>query len=282
MKKTVSLLLIALFSFSASSAQKFEKRFTKIKENAIDFTNRTLIIVLKDEKKDINVKFNDYVRKAFESEWDLNDSIMYVSEQDFKKYKKDDSKAMIIHQKKSQYSYMIPTKQLFSIGNCGVKLPVHQHGFDFDDDTTLGNTYRQVQKIKQMVLNYTHIDPKNAMEMSKNVMRNGIDQRDLAESLKNMTLYIDKDNITDDFATNLDELYNYEYKLVTKTEIEQAIVENNEDIAFIENGFVIDADEGDAFIIFGAVNIADVYSNSSYNDKKLSLEDLKSLVEVID
>ncbi len=109
----------------------------------------------------------------------------------------------------------------------------------------------------------------------------GIDQRDAGETIKNMTLYIDQEIIDDDFKANLDKLYNYDYKLVTNSEIKKAIIDNNGDIAFIENGFVIDADEGDAIIWFGSVSISGLYSNSDKNKEKLSLKDLKSLTEVI-
>ncbi len=199
------------------------------KEKAIDFQNRTLLIVLKDEKKEENVRLNSYLKKAFDSEWDIHDSIMFVTKKEYKKFRKDDSKAFFIHQRTAT-DMMITTKSTFDLGNCGVNVPVVKYGFDFEDETTLGDVYRQIQKIKHQVLSYINLDPKHAIptRQVRKTQGRGIDQRDAGETIKNMTLYIDQEIIDDDFKANLDKLYNYDYKLVTNSEIKKAIIDNND------------------------------------------------------
>jgi hypothetical protein len=269
------------------SAQLGTRMMEKFKAKAVDFQSRTLIVVLKEEKKDIDIKYNNHIKKAFESEWDINDSIMYITEKEYKKsYRKDETKAYFMHQKTGP-TMMYNTKASFSLGNSGDKRKVHQYGFDFDEETTLGSVFRQIQKIEQLLYTYLEIDPKTVWKRYEEIKENGFDQRDAAESLKNMTLYIDEESIDDDFKSNLDAIYNYEYKLVTKADIDNAITENNEDIAYIEHGMVIDADEGYGFVMFGGVLMNYYFTDTSKlklkkKDKFLKLEDLKNLAKVID
>ncbi|BAO77162.1 hypothetical protein [Winogradskyella sp. PG-2] len=287
MKKHIVLTFIALISISALSGQRGSKIMTKFKEKAVDFKSKTLLVVLKEEKKDIDIKYNNYIKKTFESEWDINDSIMYITEKEYKKsYRKDDSKAYFMHKKGGAPNMMTSAKQLFTLGNCGEKRPVHQYGFDFDEESTLGSVYRQIQKIEQLLYTYLEIDPKTMWKRYKEFKENGFDQRDSAESLKNMTLYIDREAVDDDFKSNLDKIYNYEYKLVTKADIDNAITENNEDIAYVEYGVVIDADEGYAFVMFGGILMNYYFTDTSRlklkkKDQLLKLEVLKNLAKVI-
>lgn len=288
MKKYIILTLISLLFVSTMSAQLGTRMMEKFKAKAIDFQSRTLIVVLKEEKKDIDTKYNNYIKKAFESEWDINDSIMYITQKEYKKsYRKDETKAFFIHQKGGATNMMIGTTERFSLGNCGEKRKLHEYGFDFDEESTLGSVYRQIQKIEQLLYTYLEVDPKTMWKRYEEVKKNGFDQRDSAESLKNMTLYVDEESIDDDFKSNLDEIYNYEYKLVTKADIDKAITENNEDIAYIEHGMVIDADEGYGFVMFGGVLMNYYFTDTSKlklkkKDKFLKLEDLKNLAKVID
>ncbi|MBC3847949.1 hypothetical protein H8K90_16255 [Winogradskyella echinorum] len=284
MKKTVILLFAFLTSISSMQAQRFEKQLTKMKEAASEFQKRTLLVVLKDEKKEENTKYNEFIKRAFESEWDLNDKIMYVTPKEFKKLRKDNSYSYFTH---GNRTYKSPTglgnelKEVFNMGNCNSKMPVHQHGFEFDKEVSLAELIRQIQMIKIHLNGMKDLDPKTAWNDSKEATKNGLDQSEMADELKKMTLYIDEEAVDDKFKNNLGNLYKYKYKLVTKSEIEIVIVDKVKDVAFLENGRVVESSSGKDMIWFGEVDMSHRSINYRKVKTKLKLKDLKKLVEIM-
>jgi hypothetical protein len=284
MKNIVSVLIIFIFCFSTANAQK--KQMEKLKAQAQHVTQKKLAVVLKKETNDKNKAYNDYIKKAIVSEWTINVDIEYVDFKTYKSLKKENSKdyAYIVHLTKINQDNINDTYSFVEgiiVGCFEDKYAVFSESFEFTNSTTLGDMFKKIQKANNFISTMANYEYKK-MSM-KDIKAAYGQQTEKAKILKTQTLYIDKDNIEKKLEDKISSIYKYEYKLVSKEEIDNAVTNNDESISYIYNGIVFNADTGDMVLQFiqpkGKVMVStpiDMFKTS-----KLKLKEFKDLISYL-
>jgi hypothetical protein len=120
----------------------------------------------------------------------------------------------------------------FCIGLLNKKTFTHFKKFGNNGEELTMADYKQgfywLQKDLENVFSFKKIkeNGQNAIEVFK-------------ENVEVNTLLLDKDLITDELIENIEQVYNYDYKIVTKEEIDQAIMENRPNVMYLKPFYLI-------------------------------------------
>jgi hypothetical protein len=235
MKKTLVLLLIILF-FNQSQAQF---GYGKI-EDIQTIKEVPLLVVLKtpneDEVKKLERKdekelneyyeqienYNKSIQEGFENSWTFSKEVKFIQDIEIKDYttKSNDRKYAII--RKSMINFAVQ----YSVYLIGEKKPVY--GFFYQDEPNSSD----FKYISQQIQNY--LKKRELLKTgnkSKKELKKEFENK--AQILKTKTLLLDKDDLTEKLVTQLKNVYKYPFKITTKEEIDEAIM-NNSDVAYLK------------------------------------------------
>lgn len=308
MKKTLLFLAILLF-FNQSQAQfgygKIED-ITTIKEVP-------LLVVLKtpneDDVKKLEGKdeqalkeyyeqierYNNSIEKGFTNSWTFSKEVKFIQDVEIKDYatKSNNRKYAII--RKGMINFAVQ----YSIYLIGKKKPVYSFYYQEEPNSS------DFKYISQQLQNYLkNREVLKTGNKSKKELKKEFANK--AKVLKTKTLLLDKDDLTKELISQLKSIYNYPFKLTTKEEIDEAIM-NSSDVAYLKisplypatsntntpnqtikevkliySQYIIDASNGEilAMVQPSGMTIGKATSKNSY--KTMSIKNLKTIIKSIE
>lgn len=322
MKKPILILLI-IFTFNHINAQfgfgKIEdiKRIKEVPLLVIlqEKSEKTIKKINKSKKGDINQyysdikNFNTAIKEGFENPWVFSKEIKFITTQEFETYNSKSNKRkyayfkLQIDQGDNGFSLLkskgLITTYNYAIYLTGEKKPVYSYMYSSD----LPNS-ADFKFISQQIQNYLvgretlKSGNKSRKEMIAEFNKN-------ASEIKNKTLLLDRENLTENLIDEIKNVYKYDYKLTTKKEIDESILSNNESIAYLKivpigqvtgsSGalktsklmflqYIIDAKNGEilAFVKPSSFGLGGVLGSSLRGSKrKMKTEDLKKIIKAI-
>lgn len=220
MKKLIICICIALLCFNVNAqlgllGKKPIKQVETLRE-------RPLLVVLWDDGELDD--FNENIKKAMDLTWTFSSEIRYISKEEWKtKYKnKDEAK---------KYAHMYYTKKMLSgnapdhsllIGLMENKVSTH---FAFTPHLSLADLIFSLKNIQADL--EIGGDYKDKMkEMGKNA------SKFLKDSLKTKIVYFDESELSKKFIKKIHDVYPFNYEIVSKEEIDDAILNKDSDILF--------------------------------------------------
>nr|WP_321231241.1 hypothetical protein [uncultured Psychroserpens sp.] len=235
MKKTFLFLSIILF-FNQSQAQL---GFGKI-EDIKTIKEVPLLIILKTPNEE-NIKklkrkgeaelneyydeiesYNKNIQEGFKDSWTFSNDIRFIGGDELKNY------ATKSNERKYAYirTVLINGSIQYWISLVGKKKPVYS--FLYQD---LPNS-ADFKYISQQIQNYLilRINLKTGKK-SKKELKKELESK--AQILKTKTLLLDKNDLTKKLISQIKKVYKYQFKLTTKEEIDDAIL-NNSDVAYLK------------------------------------------------
>ncbi len=233
MKNRISVLILLLITSNIINAQfgygKLED-IQKIKEIP-------LLIVLEKESDDTK-DYNIALKNAFEKNWNFTSKLRIVSTEEFKKLNTKANKGKyayfkkIVHKGDNGFS-VIKSKGLitthdYTISIIKNKNPIHSMMYPslVPNEADFKFIIQQIQYYLQ-----GRVDLKTGKKSKKDMMS---ELTAKAGTLKNKTLLLDKEDLTQKLIKNIDKIYSYKYTITTKDEIDLAILNNKEDVAYIK------------------------------------------------
>ncbi|MCB4809083.1 hypothetical protein LG651_12565 [Tamlana sp. 62-3] len=193
-----------------------------------------LLVVLHDYDDPLYQRMKADLKEAMQKYWHYSDEIIFVSKDELREYDKDETK-------RDKYAYLMFSERLyqanvpagcFCIGLLNKKTFTHFKKFgNYGEKLTMAD-YKQglywLQKDLETVFSFSKIkeNGQNAIEIFK-------------ENIKVNTLLLDKDLVTDELIENIGENYNYNYSIVSKEEIDQAIMEGRRNVMYLKPFYLI-------------------------------------------
>ncbi|MDD3005884.1 hypothetical protein [Flavobacterium sp.] len=240
---------ILLFFVAISVAQ-----FKLPKKKDWEIANTKPIVVLQLDEDDKNAaNFNPYIKKYVEEVFGASRVEKYLTEKEFNKFIKGNKEKYNFigfkYQTKAPFTY---TNIFFGI--CGKAfminggyLMTYNYNYDEKKSTFFNSKFRLISEA----------DIKFALNTFKTSIENGVKQEDLSmgdmikqsknsslksmnpnsNKLKDLTLLIDKDMLSEDYVKQFKSEYKYKYEFVDKARIEKAMLENEKGFAFIYEHF---------------------------------------------
>ncbi|WP_033958652.1 hypothetical protein [Psychroserpens jangbogonensis] len=220
MKILIICVCISLVCFNANAqlgllGKKPVKQVETLRE-------RPLLVVLWDEGELDD--FNENIKKALDLAWTFSTDIRYISKDEWKTIYKDKDEA-------KKYAHLYYTKKMLGgnapdhsllIGLVENKVSTH---FAFTPHLGLADLIFSLKNI-QIDLEIGN-DYKNKMkEMGKNA------SKFLNDSLETKTVYFDEANVSKKFLKKIHDVYPFKYEIVSKEEIDDAILNKDSDILF--------------------------------------------------
>ena len=220
MKKLIICVCISLVCFNVNAqlgllGKKPVKQVETLRE-------RPLLVVLWDEGELDD--FNENIKKALDLAWTFSTDIRYISKDEWKTIYKDKDEA-------KKYAHMYYTKKMLGgnapdhsllIGLVENKVSTH---FAFTPHLGLADLIFSLKNIQADL--EIGGDYKNKMkEMGKTA------SKFLNDSLETKTVYFDEANVSKKFLKKIHDVYPFKYEIVSKEEIDDAILNKDSDILF--------------------------------------------------
>lgn len=308
MKKTLLFLSVILF-FNLSQAQfgygKIED-ITTIKEVP-------LLIVLKtpneDEVKKLEGKdkkalneyyeqiesYNKSIKEGFADSWAFSKEVKFIQDIEIKNYetKSNDRKYAIIKKGMVNFAFQ------YSIYLIGKKKPIYS--FFYQEEPNSSDFKYISQQIQNYLKNRELLKTGNK---SKKELKKEFENK--AKILKTKTFLLDKNDLTKELIKQFKNIYKYSFKLTTKEEIDEAIM-NNSDVAYLKistlypatsktkspdlvtkevkliySQYIMNASNGEiiALVQPSGITIGKATSQNSY--KIMSIKNLKTIIKAIE
>lgn len=239
MKKVFSIILFFVLSFSFS-------QFKLPKKKDWEIANSKPIILLELDQKDSNSEiFNSNIKKYVQQYFGESRISQYLKPKEFEKAIRKNKEEFIFIGYKYNKSGSNWFTQIF-LGINDVSFMInggYLSSVNFDDKS---------KWLKSVTKQFTESDIKFAIATFKNQIDYGISHDDLSfkemrqnanksleelnpkvSELKDLTLLIDKDLVGEKFIKEFSSIYEYKYEFVESNRIQQAILNNEKDVAFI-------------------------------------------------
>ncbi|HSI70726.1 MAG TPA: hypothetical protein VK941_10870 [Gillisia sp.] len=250
MNKLIVLFLIGFISHSSVQAQfgygKLEdvQQIQKVPLLVVLLSSNEKKVKKLSKKKNGNLEqyladidsYNTAVKNAFQNSWNFSTDIKYITSEELKEY---NSK-----QNKDKYAYFRQLIDVGDIGNVfdhkgaittynyaiyltGKRKPVYSHMYS----TILPNE-ADFKLISQQIQGYLKArESLKTKEKSRKEILAEIKAN--APLLKQKTLLIEEENLSKSVLQSIGELYKYPYKIVSRDEIDQAIISDAKDMAYL-------------------------------------------------
>jgi len=226
MKKLIILVSIAFICFSVNAQMGINKKSARDVET---LRERPLLVVLMDEDEqqgDLE-GYNENIQKAVNDIWTFSPSIRYIDKEEWKAIYKDKDEA-------KKYAHLYYTEKMLQanapnnsllIGLVEKKVVTH---FVFTPDVGLADLMLSVsnlQKDLEIGNNYKKV-VKEQIKLSSKFLK---------DSLEHKILYIDEGFVTKKLLKGIHDIYDYQYEIVSKEEIDDAIIAKDPKILFIRH-----------------------------------------------
>jgi len=220
MKNTIIYTFIALLCFSANAqmgvlGKKPAKQIEMLRQ-------RPLLVVLWDEGELDD--FNENIKKAMDIAWTFSSDIQYITKDEWKTIYKDKDqveKYAVMYYTQKMLGGNAPNNSLL-IGLTENKVCTH---FAFTPNLSIADL---IFSLKNIQTDFDIGDDyKNMMnDMGKNA------SKFLNDSLETKTVYFDEAELSKKFLKKIQETYPYKYEVVSKEDIDEAILNKDSDILF--------------------------------------------------
>jgi hypothetical protein len=270
MKTIYSILAFLILTTTSGFAQG--KAVQKLVDNVNELKQRPLKVVLLTEGKKANDNFNENIKAAIESEWNFINDFSFISIEEFKAYRKEKNSEftflIYVDKKTSDISFSTDgttkTKTttvysndiigLVGFNDEGKRLQTLPQDICFDDDCAKAEYYFAIQKFNsdlKVLSNYEAPKKKIKMKDARAMLaKYEEDQKKGKQILENKTLYVHEKSMNKNLIENFKNYYTYNYKVVTKEDIQKAITDNNEDVVLLESNQIRSADTGETILSF--------------------------------
>lgn len=189
-----------------------------------------LLVVMHEYDSPFYQKMNVMLKEAMEKYWTYSGPIEYVTKDELREISKDKSK-------KDKYAYLMYSEKVyqanvpsgvFCIGLLDKKVFTHFKSFgDLNKELTLADYKLGLYWLqKDLTLPF-------GMKVVNNRLKESI--YEYRERVTQDTLLIDEDLFTEDLIESIPELYNYNYKIVSKEVIDKAILDESPNILCIKS-----------------------------------------------
>ncbi len=239
MKKQAILLCAILFFVQFSNAQFGIDRFIPSKEDLKTLKEVPLLVLLWDETNQESKDYNASLKEAMDKEWKYSKEIKYIfaseletyeTKQNFKKYAVYANAVQREIKDFKNIEHRLESTA-FIIRLLGVKKQIHH----FMTDTPNPNTADMILIAQQIQSGLNSFDKYDKSEYKKTTAKSRrLMMQERTKLIKEKTLLIDKENISDKAINRLEKKYKYAYKIVSKEEIDKAILEKDSNVAFLK------------------------------------------------
>lgn len=226
MKKLILLATIAFTCYNVNAQMGINKKSARDVET---LKERPLLVVLMDEDEQHGKmkNYNENIQKAINDIWTFSPSIRFITKEEWKTIYKDKDEA-------KKYAHLYYTEKMLQanapnncllIGLAEKKVVTH---FVFTPDLGLADLMLSVtnlQKDLEIGNNYKKI-VKEQVKLSSKFLK---------DSLEHKILYIDEGFVSKKLLKGIHDIYDYQYEIVSKEEIDDAIVAKDPKILFIRH-----------------------------------------------
>jgi hypothetical protein len=230
MKNVISFLFISLFFISSVFAQMGMKG--KI-DDAKEIKERKLLVVLQDDEIKGFEDFNSTLKDVIKNNWTFNSEYEFVTREELKSLRKD-KKA------KKKYAFLMYSsysvvnnfpENSFRITLLDKKICTYFQMIDSDEETfNKADILFTIQRLQDIMSGLADFK-----KMSKSDFKNiGKKQAEMVQEIKTKTLFINKDIVDQKTRKILESKYQYNYKVVDKSQIDAAIINKEKDVVFIK------------------------------------------------
>ncbi|RRO24484.1 hypothetical protein [Flavobacteriaceae bacterium 14752] len=255
---------------------------------------------LKAYKQSIE-NYNNAIKMAFNQNWDLSKSVEFISQEEIQEISKD-------KKRKDQYGYFktfiriaplsssigsLP-QYTYEIGLLDKKKPIYSFQYDSYENFNEADAIFIKQQMYHYLKNRLKKDRENLKrkDLKKALLEN-------TKKLKNMTLYLDQDLISSELKNKIQSVYPYEYEIVDKSKIDEAIVKKSEGFAYVKAVPLIQISKNTGYVKISKRKYFQYFVNASNGEllalvtpgmsigivgggnSKLSANDLKGIVKDI-
>ncbi len=252
MKKTILTVLVFILTFNYVNAQfgfgKIEdvKRIKEVPLLAILQTKSEKVIkkISKSKNGDLEKYYSDIenynisLKKGFENSWNFSNEVKFITSEELETYNSESNTGKYAYfkiqiEKGDNGFSLIKSKGLITTYNyaiylTGEKKPV----YSFMYSSSLPNA-ADFKFISQQIQNYLTVrELLKSGEKSKNELKSEFYEN--AHKIKDKTLLINKEDISDNLIEEIKNIYKYQYKLTSKEEIDEAILNNDKSKAYLK------------------------------------------------
>lgn len=230
MKRLIFAAVIATLFIGRGIAQDY----VPSEEELEHFQNTKTLVVLEANPL---LEYNIRIKEVVKNEWELTD-YEFISAEEFKEKRKN-----------PQYSFLVMTEVSFQRDKTNAKYKFLH--------LLLGGDYQRINQMPDLAaipIGYTNVDERHYMYKLNTLVRflqnhiRKISQnpdlisgntfkyyKDNMENIKDKTLYVLKDELAPSINSRakMEKVYPYEFKIVSKEEIKQAIEERKENVVFL-------------------------------------------------
>lgn len=216
------LLIVATFLMCYNTNAQMGLLGKKPAEQVEQLKERPLLVVLGDEE--VMDVYNENIKKAIDEVWTFCTDIRYISKDEWRKLAKDKDEA-------KKYAQLYFTARTLNANAPGSSLVI-----GLLENKISTNFYYTGIGLADLTLALHNIQTDLEMGTSnRTVLKNQQNEFSeyLTDSLQHKTLYIDKAVVGKKFLKQIDDIYKYDYKLVSKEEIDNAIINKDPNVLFI-------------------------------------------------
>lgn len=235
--------------------------------------------------------YNESIKLAFTENWGLSKNVKFVSFEEIEEISDDKNR-------KDQFGYFKTYKRnrsmagnldesFYEIGLTNLKKPIYSFQSEPFSDFKKADAIVVVQQIR----NYLNMRIKKDKEnLRRRDLRQMIEER--TKKLKNKMLYINEDLVSSRFKRKMSSVYSYDYKIVSKSKIDKAIVDKTENIAYVRSIPIAQTSHPDIKYsgeriyvqIFINAETGKILANAgrSIGARELTVRDMKNIVKDIE
>lgn len=232
MKKVVIVLFFGLFCMSAHAQQA-----VGTPEELARFLNTTTYVVLENNPM---LRYNHIIKETVEKHWDITPfEFVTFSTEEFEEARMDSTKSFLIVNKlyferdktKAKYNYLCVelggdyefVRQMPDIAN----VPISYDGVEEE------NYAYKLGMLVRFLQNHIELTKENPDLNSKNIIK--YYYKNLTADIHDKVLYLTKDDLVKDYQSEkaIKEIYPYDFKIVTKDEITEAIDNHDDNVVFV-------------------------------------------------
>lgn len=226
MKPTVFVTLLLVCSCFKGFSQFGESQT----ESSLKLQNRTLLVVYQEFKSKNALNFNTFIESALKERWTFNTDIKFVNTNEFLLYKMNPSKNKKYAYLKYSTYYMVndyPAGCLI-LGLAEEAGVTHfQHVAPFGDQALNKADLIFALDALQQRLRYSVANKEAVKQLDIKL------KEPQTTDFANKTLLIDQNLIASALPTNINAHFKYPFKLVSKTKIDDAILNHDDRFLFI-------------------------------------------------
>ncbi|WP_203256804.1 hypothetical protein [Hyunsoonleella ulvae] len=225
--KNILLLFTTIcFTFSVNAQFGIPK---KRKAEAELIKTLPLLVVLHDYNEPFYKKMKVDLKEAIEKYWHYSKEVTFVSKDELREYEKDKSK-------RDKYAYLMFSERLyqanvpagcFCIGLLNKKMFTHFKKFGNGNKELTMADYQQglywLQEDLEIVFNY-----KARKEDAGKLVG------EFNRGIRKGMLLIDEDLVTEELKDDIGKLYKYDYEIVSKPEIDKAILDKKPNVFYLK------------------------------------------------